>query len=86
MSRLLSILIVLVTLSMFVPLAFAAVAMLHGTHLPVRSWLFPLAVIAAGAVLMSIRKQRIPMPLYVVAVAVWLLTAAYYWSQILAVS
>ena len=85
MSRLVLILIVLVTLSMFVPLVFAAVAMLHGTHLPVRSWLFPLCLIAAGAVLIGIRRKRIPMAVYVCAFALWLLTAGYYWSQILAV-
>jgi hypothetical protein len=86
MARFLSILIVLVTLSLFVPLVFAAVAMLHGTHLPMRSWLFPLCLIAAGAVLITIlSKRQIPMQLYLFAFALWLLTAGYYWMQIFAV-
>ena len=79
MSRLLSILILLVTLSLVVPLAFAAVAMLHGTHLPVSRWLFPLCLIAAGAGLIKVRSWRVPLTL------MWLIVAGYYWMQILAV-
>jgi len=86
MARFLSILIVLITLSLFVPLVFALIAMLHGTHLPMRSWLFPLCLIAAGAVLISVlSKRQIPMQLYLFAFALWLLTAGYYWMQIFAV-
>lgn len=85
MTRLLPILILLVMLSMCVPLVFAIVAMVHGTHLPTRSWLYPLCVIAAGAVLIGLIRRRIAMPLSLVAFALWLLAAGYYWGQILAV-
>jgi len=81
--RVLAILILLVTLSMLVPLTFAVIALVHGAHLPSRSWAFPLGIIAAGAVLISIlSRKQIPFQLYVFAFALWLITAAYYWGTI----
>jgi len=83
LPRVLAILILLVTLSMFVPLTFAIVQLVHGAHLPAQSWMFPLGIIAAGAVLISIlSRKQVPLQLYVFAFALWLLTAAYYWSRI----
>ena len=83
MARVLSILILLVTLSMLVPLTFAVVQLVHGAHLPTQSWLFPLGIIAAGAVLISVlSRKQIPLQLYIFAFALWLVTAAYYWSRI----
>ena len=84
MPRMLSILILLVTLSMLVPLTFAVIALVHGAHLPMQSWLFPLCIIAAGAVLISfLSRRQIPLQVYIFAFALWLITAAYYWSRII---
>ena len=83
LPRVLAILILLVTLSMFVPLTFAVIQLVHGAHLPTQSWLFPLGIIAAGAALISILSLRqVPLQLYLFAFALWLLTAAYYWGRI----
>ena len=83
--RVLSILILLVTLSMFVPLAFAVIALVGGAHLPTARWLFPLGIIAVGAVLISfLSRKQIPLQLYIFAFALWLITAAYYWSKVFA--
>ena len=82
LPRLLATLILLITLSMFVPLVFAIVALVHGAAIPPARWMFPLGIIAAGAVLMSLlSRKQVPLQLYITAFALWLLTAAYYWSQ-----
>lgn len=79
LPRILATVLLLVSLLMFGLLLKFALGLAHGVATPARVWLFPLIILAAGAVMMALlAKRQIPLQLYAMALALWLLTSGYY--------
>ena len=77
--RILAVVLLVVSVVMFIALINIALTLAKGGAVPPKSWLFPLAILAAGAVLMGLLSRRqLPMHLYAAAFALWLLTTGYY--------
>jgi hypothetical protein len=86
LPRILATILLLVSLSMLVPLGFVVVHLVRGFDVLPISWALPLALVAVGAVLMSIlSRKQVPFELFIAALALWLLTAGYYWLRVAAV-
>jgi hypothetical protein len=78
-ARVLAIVLLLVSLVMFGILVKVAVALAGGATLAPQTWLFPLIILAAGAVLMwFLTRRELSLQLYTTAFALWLLTTGYY--------
>jgi len=78
-ARALAIILLVVSLVMFGILVKVAVALAGGATLAPQAWLFPLIILAAGAVLMwFLTRQELSPQLYTTAFALWLLTTGYY--------
>jgi len=83
LARILATILLLVSLSMLVPLGIAVVHLARGVPVLGVRWLLPLAIIAIAAALMGLlSRKQIPLELFLVAVALWLLTAGYFWIQV----
>ena len=73
-ARTLATILMLVSLAMFGVLVKIALA-----GMPMRAWIFPLAILATAAVLMwLLTKRLLAMQLYLAAFALWLVTTGYY--------
>ena len=84
MPRVLAIILLLVSLATFAPLILAAVHLARGEHIALISWLAPLLILFAGAVLTWIlNRKQVSFTLYIAAYALWLLTAAYFLVRLL---
>lgn len=83
LPRIFATILLIVSLSMMVPLAFAVNGLVRGgAVMPIR-WILPLAIIGVGAVLMNIlSRKQVPLQLFLFALALWLLTAGYYWFRV----
>ncbi len=76
LPRTLAVVVLLISLSMLVPLAKAVIAVLHGAAPILAMWLAPLLILATGlALLMALRRMS---PLYLMALALWVITAGYF--------
>jgi len=83
LPRALATILLLVSLSMFAPLTIAVVQLARGVAVDGLHWLLPLAILAIGAALMGLlSRKQVPLELFVVAVALWLLTAGYFWVRV----
>lgn len=79
LPRLLATILLLVSLLMFAMLVDITLVLARGGNVPPRSWLFPLTILAAGAVLMwLLTRKGLALRLYLAAFALWLLTTGYY--------
>jgi len=79
LPRTLAIIVLLISLSMLVPLAKAVIAVVHGATPIVAMWLAPLLILATGlALLMALGRRTLIPPLYLMALALWVITAGYF--------
>jgi len=84
MPRVLAIILLLVSLATFAPLIIAAIHIARGEHVRTMSWMAPLLILFAGAVLTWIlNRKQVSFRLYISAYALWLLTAAYFLVRLL---
>lgn len=82
--RVIALVLLLGSVSMVVPLAFAVVALVHGAAIPAIRWLFPLALLAVGSALTwLLSRKQIPLQLFLLAFALWLAAAGAYWVSAL---
>ncbi|HVR38677.1 MAG TPA: hypothetical protein VMU84_06250 [Thermoanaerobaculia bacterium] len=73
----LSALLLVGSVAMSVPLAAAAYALLIGHAVPSMAWLYPLTILATGALLTSLlSRMQVPLRLYALAVMLWMVTAS----------
>lgn len=79
LPKVLSIVLLLISIAMLVPLGIAVIHMGRGTAVPTMQWVVPLAILATAAVMMWLLTRRsVPIQLYVVAFSLWLVTAGYF--------
>ena len=84
-ARVLATAILIVSVAMFGTLAYVTIVMARGAPVSTRAWTFPMTILAAGAVLMwMLTRKQVPMPLYVAAFTLWLITTGYYFFHLLA--
>jgi hypothetical protein len=85
LPRLLAILLLLISLATFVPLVAAAILLARGREVDPLVWWAPLLILATGAMLTWLLSRRqIALGLYVAAFALWLVTAGYFFTRIVA--
>ena len=79
LPRTLAVIVLLICLSMLVPLTKAVLAVIHGATPILAMWLAPLLILATGLALLIVlgRRTLIP-PLYLMALALWVITAGYF--------
>jgi len=79
LPRTLAVIVLLISLSMLVPLTKAVLAVIHGATPILAMWLAPLLILATGLALLIVlgRRTLIP-PLYLMALALWVITAGYF--------
>ncbi len=83
LPRVLAAALLLVSVSIFGALAYVTVAMARGAAVSPRAWIFPMTILAVGAVLMwLLSRKRFPMPLYLSTFTLWLLTTAFYFTHL----
>ena len=79
--RVLSVILLLICVSMLIPIGSAVMTLAGGTHVPPAKWFIPLTILATGAVMTwMLTRRTIPMQLYVLAFALWVITAAYFFT------
>jgi hypothetical protein len=78
LPRTLAVIVMLVSLSMLVPLAKAVIAVVHGAVPIIAMWLAPLLILATGLALLLTLGRRAVVPLYLMALALWVITAGYF--------
>lgn len=85
LPRLLAIVLLLVSLATFGPLIAAAILLARGRAVVPLVWWAPLLILATGAALIWLLSRRqIAFQLYLAAFALWLLTAGYFFTKIVA--
>ena len=77
-ARVFATVLLIVSLAMFGILVKSALGLASGNQVPPRSWMFPLIILGTGAAMMSFLRKPVSMQLYVLALALWLLTTGYY--------
>ena len=76
LPRTLAAIVLLISLAMLIPLTKAVIAVVHGKVPILAMWLAPLLILATGlALLMALRRIT---PLYLMALALWVITAGYF--------
>ena len=79
LPRTLAVVILLICLAMVIPLGKAVLAVIHHQTPVLAMWLAPLIILATGlALLIALR----PTPIYLMAFALWLITAGYFWVRL----
>lgn len=79
LPRTLAAILLLVSLAMLVPLAFAVTGMLRGETIASSAWLFPLVILATGtALIYLLARKSVGLQLYAAAFALWMLAAGYF--------
>ena len=82
MRRGLVTIILLISLAMLAPIGAAAFHLFQGLEVVQTAWSVPLAILATGAVLTWILSRKtIPLQLYMLAFALWILTAGYFFVR-----
>ncbi|HEV7921988.1 MAG TPA: hypothetical protein VGR02_14470 [Thermoanaerobaculia bacterium] len=83
LQRVLAIVLLLVSLITFVPLIMAALRLARGFQVDPMAWWAPLLILATSALLTWLLSRRFAsMRLFVVAFALWLVTAGYLLLQL----
>lgn len=84
LPRILAVILLLVSVLMFITLIDLTLVFARGGDITTRSWLFPMIILATGAVLMWLLTRRgLAMQLYLAAFALWLITTGYYYYILL---
>ena len=79
LTKLLSIILLVISLAMLVPLGLAVYRIGIGIPVPPTHWYVPLAILASAAILMGLLSRRaVPMQLFLMAFSLWLVTAGYF--------
>ena len=84
LPRLLAIVLLLVSLATFGPLIAAAILLARGRAVAPLVWWAPLLILATGAMLTWLLSRQISLRLFLAAFALWLLTAGYFFTKIVA--
>jgi hypothetical protein len=83
LQRIIAIVLLLVSLITFVPLIIAAVRLGRGLQVEPIAWWAPLLILGTSALLTWLLSRRfVAIRLFVVAFALWLLTAGYLLMQL----
>jgi hypothetical protein len=78
LQRVIAIVLLVVSLGTFVPLIIAALRLARGVEVAPMAWWAPLVILATAALLTWLLSRRyVAIRLFVVAFALWLLTAGY---------
>ena len=86
LPRVLATVLLAVSVAMFGLLVRIVLIVLRGGAVPSRSWLFPLIILATGAILMSLlTRKQLSLRLYLSAFALWLLTTGYYFAYAMSI-
>ncbi len=76
--RALATLVLLASIAMLIPLGKALARILHNGSITPAMWLAPLLILATGlALLVALGRRTIVPPLYLMAFALWMITAGY---------
>jgi len=79
LPKLLSIILLVISLTMLVPLGLSAYRIASGTPVPAMHWFVPLAILATAAVMMwLLTRKSVSLQLYLMAFSLWLVTAGYF--------
>jgi hypothetical protein len=79
LPRFLAAVLLIVSVLMFIALINIALILAKGGNVPIRSWMFPMTILATGAVLTwLLTRRQLAMQLYMAAFALWLVTTGYY--------
>ncbi|HSP33337.1 MAG TPA: hypothetical protein VLU46_03355 [Thermoanaerobaculia bacterium] len=79
LPRLLSILLLLISVAMLIPLGLAAYRIATGIPVPPMQWFVPLAIMATASVMMwLLTRKAVSLQLYLMAFSLWLVTAGYF--------
>jgi hypothetical protein len=79
LPRLLSIILLLVSMAMLVPIGMVVVDIAGGAPVAALKWAVPLGILGTAAIMMwLLTRKAIPLQLYLTAFALWLLTAGYF--------
>ena len=84
LPRLLAVVLLLVSLATFGPLIAAAILLARGRDVAALVWWAPLLILGTGAMLIWLLSRQIAPRLYLAAFALWLLTAGYFFTKIVA--
>ena len=85
LPRLLAVVLLLISLATFAPLVAAAILLARGRDVAPLMWWAPLLILATGAALTWLLSRRqIAFSLYLTAFSLWLLTAGYFFTRIVA--
>ena len=83
LPRLLSVILLLVSIAMIVPIGGAVLQIANGTRIHPSQWAVPLTILATASVMMwMLTRKAISVHLYLAAFALWLLTAAYFFFYV----
>ena len=79
LPRVLSLVVLLVSVILLIPLGFAVAAMLRGQPVTTASWSVPLIMLGTGAALTwLLARKGVAVQLFISAMALWLLAAGYF--------
>ena len=79
LPRTLAAVVLLISLSMLVPLGKAVIAVIRGATPIIAMWLAPLLILATGlALLLALGRRTVNAPLFLMALALWVMTAGYF--------
>jgi hypothetical protein len=78
LPRLLSIILLLISIAMLVPIGSVVIDLMNGAQVPAVKWTIPLTILATASIMMwLLTRTTIPLRLYLAAFALWVLTAGY---------
>ncbi len=79
LAKLISIVLLVISLAMLIPLGLAVYRIAHGLAVPPAHWFVPLAILASAAVMMwMLTRKAVSLNLYLMAFSLWLVTAGYF--------
>jgi hypothetical protein len=82
LPRVLAVVLLIVSVSMFGTLVYLAIFVTRGGTVPARAWMFPLTILAIGTCLMwLLTRRQLSFRLYMAALTLWLLTTGYYFTH-----
>ena len=83
LPRTLAVVVLLTSIAMIVPLAKAVIAVYRGATPVLAMWLAPLIILATGlALLIALGRRTVITPLFLMALALWLITAGYFLARL----
>jgi hypothetical protein len=79
LPKLISIVLLVISLAMLVPLGLAVDRIANGVAVPSPHWIVPLVIMATAAVMMwMLTRKAISLNLFLMAFSLWLVTAGYF--------